>query len=302
MSGVRIYDTELLSLGLSLPGFVERGKVIASMPSLGLLTLAGATPKQWTVSYEEAGDCVEGAFERLRTLCPDVVAISFLTARAADAYKLSDLFMSEGFKVVLGGLHVSVCPEEAQAHASAIVIGQGEWIWPTVLEDYERSALRPRYGTLLTTEPLDTSPVPRYDILDIERYNRIPVQTTRGCPLDCSFCAASRLISPYKRKSAKRVRQEIEVIKRRWSTPFIELADDNTFVNKNWGRELAEVLGEFEGLNWFTETDVSLGDDPELIQALAHSGLFASASRSRIGFTRQPCPWHGQRSVEEEAA
>ncbi len=272
VSGVRIFDTELLSLGLSLPGFVERGKVIASMPSLGLLTLAGATPKPWTVSYEEAPGDVEEAFTQLRTQSPDLVAISFLSARAHDAYRLADMFLAEGFKVVLGGLHVSMCAEEAMAHASAIVIGQGEWIWPQILQDFENSALLPRYGSLLTTEALDTSPVPRFDILDIDRYNRIPVQSTRGCPLDCSFCAASRLISPYKRKSADRVRLEIQKVTERWPAPFIELADDNTFVNKKWGRELAAVLGEFKGLKWFTETDISLGDDLELIEALARSG------------------------------
>ena len=272
LSGVRIYDTDLLRLGLTLPGFVERGNVIASMPSLGLLTLAGATPSSWTVDYQEADGEVEAAIEAIRAAKPELVALSFLTARAKEAYQLADKLRADGIPVILGGLHVSARPDEAQRHASAIVVGQGEWVWPQVIADFERGELQPRYGTLHTTEPLDSSPLPRFDLLDLDRYNRIPVQTTRGCPLDCSFCAASRLISPYKRKSADRIRQELSAVTTRWPAPFIELADDNTFVNKGWGRELAAVMSEFPGLKWFTETDVSLGDDPELVQTLARAG------------------------------
>lgn len=272
LSGVRIFDTELLSLGLTLPGFVERGRVIASMPSLGLLTLAGATPSHWTAAYEEAPDSIDEAFETIQNHQPDLVALSFLTARAKEAYALADRCRLAGIDVVLGGLHTSACPDEAQAHASSIVVGQGEWVWPQVLADWEKGALQPRYGELHTTEPLESTPLPRFDLLDLDRYNRIPIQTTRGCPLDCSFCAASRLISPYKRKSAARVREEVRAVTQRWPEPFIELADDNTFVNKAWGRELASVLGEFPGVHWFTETDVSLGNDPELVQHLASAG------------------------------
>ena len=76
--------------------------------------------------------------------------------------------------------------------------------------------------------------VPRYDMLDVDRYNRLTLQTSRGCPLDCEFCGASRLISPYKIKPLAQVRRELEAILNIWPEPFIELADDNTFVSKKW--------------------------------------------------------------------
>jgi radical SAM superfamily enzyme YgiQ (UPF0313 family) len=96
------------------------------------------------------------------------------------------------------------------------------------------------------------------------------LQTTRGCPLDCSFCGASRLISRYKIKPLTQVRRELEAILELWPEPFIELADDNTFANKRWARGLAGLAGEYN-IRWFTETDISVADDDELLELLAQS-------------------------------
>jgi radical SAM superfamily enzyme YgiQ (UPF0313 family) len=272
MSGVRVVNPELRSLGLTLPGFVERGKTIASMPSLGLLTIAGATPDSWDVSYVEVDELDESSLHRLEDFGPDLVAVSSLSARVFDAYKVLDHFRSLGIASAIGGLHASVLAGEAATHADAVVVGQGDWIWPTLLQDFESGSLKPIYDGLHVANELDSSPMPRFDLLDPARYNRIPIQTTRGCPLDCAFCAASRLISPYKRKSITRVRAELEEVLKIWPKPFVELADDNTFVNKKWGRDLARLMGEFRQVKWFTETDISLGDDDELIELLADSG------------------------------
>src|SRR5207253_1170329 len=110
-------------------------------------------------------------------------------------------------------------------------------------------------------------PVPRYDLLDVDRYNRIPLQTARGCPLDCEFCAASKIFGGYKRKPVEGVIREIREIKRHMAHPFVELADDNTFVDKRWSRQLVRALAEAD-VHWFTETDVSVADDPELLDLL----------------------------------
>ncbi|MBV6457946.1 MAG: hypothetical protein HONBIEJF_01066 [Fimbriimonadaceae bacterium] len=272
MSGVRIVNPELRALGLTLPGFVERGKVIASMPSLGLLTIAGATPPHWEVSYHEIDDLDQDSLAELVRTEPDLVAVSSLSARVEDAYRVLGDFRAAGVSTVLGGLHASVMPEEASVHADCVVTGQGEWVWPKLIRDFESGALASRYDGMHAREPLASTPLPRYDLLDPERYNRIPLQTTRGCPLDCAFCAASRLISPYKRKPIERIREEVESVLQIWNQPFIELADDNTFVNKPWGRALADLFAEYPQIRWFTETDISLGDDEELISRLARSG------------------------------
>jgi radical SAM superfamily enzyme YgiQ (UPF0313 family) len=272
MSGVRIVNPELQKLGMTLPGFIERGKAIASMPSLGLLTIAGATPTSWDITYVEAGPINEETLRDLAQHQPDFVAVSSLSARVHDAYRALDFFREQGVKTAIGGLHASVLPNEAGAHADVVITGQGEWLWPSLLEDFERGEMQSLYNGMHVKTELDTSPIPRFDLLDTTQYNRIPIQTTRGCPLDCAFCAASRLISPYKRKSISRIRQELECVLDIWPKPFVELADDNTFVNKSWARELAELMCEYPQVKWFTETDISLANDEKLIELLAESG------------------------------
>ena len=83
-------------------------------------------------------------------------------------------------------------------------------------------------------------------MLDISRYNRLTIQTTRGCPLNCSFCAASRTISSYKKKSIHQIEKELDKILEVWARPFIELADDNTFVDKKWSRELLTLFAKYK--------------------------------------------------------
>ena len=113
MSGIRVVDTELLELGLTLPGFVDRSNIIASLPSLGLLTLAGMIPKESSVEYIEDHQLPEG--EKFSNLINgfDMIAISSFSAQIKEAYELSDKIMALKVPVVLGGLHVTCLPEEA---------------------------------------------------------------------------------------------------------------------------------------------------------------------------------------------
>lgn len=267
LSGVRIHDPELLRLGLTLPGFVERSRVIASLPTLSLLVLAALTPPHWQVEMREWDGFGDADVDALAASAPDLVAISALTARILEAYAVADRLRARGIRVVLGGLHVTALPDEAIAHADAIVVGEAEEVWPGLLADCEAGRLQPRYRAS-TPARLEQAPIPRYDLLDPARYNRITLQTARGCPLHCDFCAASRTLGPYRLKPMERVRAELEAILAIWPRPFLELADDNTFVNKRWSRELVRLLAEYP-VKWFTETDLSVADDEELLDALA---------------------------------
>src|SRR5262245_22557458 len=130
MSGIRAHDAELLRLGLTLPGFVERSKTIASLPSLGLLYLAACTPSGHDVTYFEAES--DGAEPAAVYTC-DLVAISTFSAQVFEAYAIADRLRAAGVKVAMGGLHVSVCPEEAQQHCDYAIIGEGESVWPAVV-------------------------------------------------------------------------------------------------------------------------------------------------------------------------
>lgn len=272
MSGIRVRNEELLKLGLTLPGFVERSKVIASLPSLGLLTLAGMTPKEHEVEYHEIADLkLSVAADQLPSGF-DLVAISSFSAQIDEAYNLAELFRRQGTKVVMGGLHVTSVPHEAEQYCDAVVVGEGELSWLQVLRDAERGSLKKRYNPIGKEFRLCDAPMPAYELLDISKYNRLTVQTTRGCPHKCDFCASSILLTQkYKIKPANKVLAEIDKIKELWNNPFIEFADDNSFVNAaHWKKLLPEI--KKRRIHWFTETDISVAYDGELLRLMREAG------------------------------
>jgi hypothetical protein len=233
MSGIRVCDQELLNMGLTLPGFVERSKVIASLPSLGLLTLAGMTPPQHEVRYVEVADTKIDGPSRAVMESADLVAVSSFSAQMKEAYRLADELRAKGIPVVMGGLHATC----------------------------------------------------------------LPVQTSRGCSHRCEFCASSVLLtSRYKQKPAEKVLAEIDRIREVWKHPFIEFADDNTFVNKKHSKELMRALAR-QQVRWFTETDVSVADDTELLDLMRDSGCeqvligFESPSAVALAGVEQAANW-----------
>lgn len=270
MSGVRVENAELNRVGVNLPGFVERSKVIASLPSLSLLTLAGLTPDDVELDYREVRDLEEaGALPEDY----DLVAISTFSARVLDAYELAARFRERGIPVVMGGLHVTAVPEEARARGITAVVGEAELTWPQVVEDLRRGQLREEYRPLKGQAfDLADAPMPRFELLDFARYNRIPIQTSRGCPFRCDFCASSITLTPrYTVKPIEKVIAEIRRVRERWDRPFIEFADDNSFVLRPHYRRLLAALAE-ENIHWFTECDVSVADDEPMLDLMRESG------------------------------
>jgi len=269
MSGIRAYSEPLTQLGMSLPGFADRARAIESLPSLSLLTIAALTPDRHEVTYHEVTDVTQ----LVELPDCDVAAISTFTAKAPDAYLLAERYRDRGVKTVIGGLHATAAPQEAMRHCDAVVVGEGEPSWPRLIQDLEAGRLLPMYDGRGQQVDLADAPIPRFDLIDrpSER-NRLTIQTQRGCPWRCDFCASSiRLTRRYKVKPADRVATEIRAIKELWPEPFIELADDNTFVDRRHARTLVETLGE-AGIPWFTETDVGVADDPELVAMIADGG------------------------------
>jgi radical SAM superfamily enzyme YgiQ (UPF0313 family) len=268
MSGVRAHNAELTALGLTLPGFVDRNKIIASLPSLGLLTLASLTPEKFKVEYHEIAD--------LKTLPElrvnfDLVAISTFTAQFYEACDVADFYRAKKIPVVIGGITVSSLREQAKEHCDSVVIGEGELLWPELLADFERGDLKPFYVTNREFD-LANAPLPRFDLLDPEKYNRLTVQTSRGCPHKCEFCASSILLTPrYKVKPVEKVIAEIQEIKKIWAKPFIEFADDNSFVHREHYKDLLRELAK-ENVRWFTEADIGVAQDDELLALIRDAG------------------------------
>lgn len=269
MSGIRVCDSELLQLGLTLPGFVERSKTIASLPSLGLLTLAGMTPARHRLHYFEVPDVnllesLPGGLE--------LAAISSYSAQIGEAYELAGRLKACGVPSVIGGPHVTSLPQEAARYCDAVVLGEGEAVWPQVLNDAESGCLQTRYQADSDAFDMAGAPMPAFELLDISKYNRLTIQTSRGCPHQCEFCASSVVLTQkYKQKPASKVLEEIDRILALWNNPFIEFADDNSFVNHSYWKDLLKSLRN-KGIRWFAETDVSVADDEALLDLMRETG------------------------------
>ena len=271
LTGVRVARPELLELGLTLPGLRKRGAAIASLPSLGLLTLAGMTPERFTCSFHESdGRSSEELIEEVSLRRPMLVVISALTASAREAYRLGDDLKRRGLPTVFGGLHATSCAEEAAAHFDAVVIGDGEPVWHEVLRDAEQGSLK-RFYRSGTRYDLSQSPVPNWGLLEGRARPRFTLQTQRGCPLACEFCAASRLLGRFREKPVENIRRELETIRGYDPHPVVELADDNTFAGARDVDELFDAL-EGSGARWFTEADWRIGTRPEILRRMASSG------------------------------
>ena len=268
MTGFRVREPQMLELGMSLPGLQQRASAIAELPALGVLTLAGLTPEPWACSYRATSEVSDQSIEKILTDRPNLVAISALTASIDEAYRLSERLRVYRIPTVIGGLHASACPEEAEMFCDSVIVGRGESVWLQVLQDASTRTLQRRYVVPLNTMPL--WPMPRFDLLP-ETPARFTLQTQAGCPLACGFCGASRLLSRFAEKPVEQIREELAVIQRLMPRPLIELADDNTFAGSRDVNPLFDALQD-AGARWFTEADWRIGERPEILQRLASSG------------------------------
>lgn len=155
-------------------------------PSLGIASIAAVTPPGWELEFRD--DRLEDA---ARPTDADLVALSFFTPAAMRGMALADYFRAQGKTVVAGGIFPTAMPEEVAPHVDAVVVGEGEGVWPALLTDFLNGGLKPRYDAV----PCDvaTLPLPRVDLyIDQERGpfapDDYPVQLSRGCPLVCHSC------------------------------------------------------------------------------------------------------------------
>ncbi|MCB1090439.1 MAG: B12-binding domain-containing radical SAM protein [Verrucomicrobiae bacterium] len=268
LSGLRLVNAPLLEMGLSFPAISRRAAEIAALPNLGLLTLAGMTPRRIDVEYLEVPDA--NSFEAPSHF--DAVAITALSATAKESYQLAAKFRAHGTQVIIGGLHATLAPVDVKPHADAVAIGEGEMVWPEILADLERGTLKSVYDARAKGFfDLRKAPMPSFHLLDSARKPRFTVQTQRGCPLSCEFCASSMRLSPFKTKPVSKVIAEISALRQRFPNAFIEFADDNTFVNRRHARELMKALRPL-GVRWFAESDLSIAEDEELLKMMREAG------------------------------
>jgi radical SAM superfamily enzyme YgiQ (UPF0313 family) len=259
----------MLALGMRLPGLKRRAEALAGLPALGLLTLAGMTPDTWTCSYHPSSD-TETLVDDVVATDPDLVAVSALTASVIEAYEFCDQMKAHGLPTVIGGLHATVLPQEAASRATSVCVGDGESSWLRILKDATDRNLQSIYKPEKVFD-LKNCPRPRFDLLGKKSPQRWTIQTQRGCPWACEFCGASRLLGPARFKPVQHIAEELALISGLDSSPWLELADDNTLAGRKDPFELLETIGS-AGIKYFTESDWRIGEDPKLVQALADSG------------------------------
>lgn len=201
----------------------------------------------------------------------DLVAITAVTQQANMAYEIARRFREKNIKVVLGGIHATVLPDEAKLYADSVVVGEAENLWPKLLDDFRHNRLSPVYASQQEVD-LKVSPIPRYELLGEKPCKIVWVQATRGCPHDCSFCCASRVYgSKYRHKSIDQVINEIKKIRRIKKHALIGFADDNLLCDKDYTCQLLEKVVDLK-IKWIGQSDISIAYDNSLLKLIKKSG------------------------------
>ncbi len=235
-------------------------------PSLALTSIAGATPEHWTVRYWDE-NLLKGPppYDPF----PAVVGISVHLTFARRAYELADWYRRRGAKVVLGGLHVLSCPEEAAPHADALALGEGVQLWPQILHDIEHDCLQKRYaGSYL--KPYREDPTPRRDILPRDDFlTTTSMIATRGCHNRCDFCYLStrNLSIPYQMRETLQVAAEFAGN----GEPYGVFIDNNLGSKPDYLRALCRELRPLEKI-WSAAVTIDVTDDESLVREMALAG------------------------------
>ncbi|HUI92334.1 MAG TPA: radical SAM protein [Chitinivibrionales bacterium] len=235
---------------------------------LGLLVVAGLTPRDWeTVIFDENVERRDYA-----TLpAPDLVGITAFTSQADRAYAIAKEFKSRGVAVVMGGIHATMCPEEASRYVDSVVTGEAESIWEEVLADKVNRILKPLYSGARIN--LSMAPIARHDLLP-HGYRFGSIQTTRGCPLSCNFCSVTAFNGRhYRHRPVPNVIDEYRAIREK----LVLFVDDNFIGTRTdhivRAKELLRaIIGSGIRKKWIAQVTMNFCDDEELLSLAKKAG------------------------------
>ena len=210
----------------------------------------------------------------------DLVLVTFFTLGATRAYEIGDQFRKKGVKVIFGGVHSSMLPEEAIQHADSVAIGEAEEIIQDIFDDYRSGSLKQFY--VAPRKPsIENTPIPRWDKLKFDRYHNPTTQTSRGCPYSCEFCTVRAYFgSKYRYKPIEKAIEEIKFIKKLWpKDTFVMISDDDITANRGRAKSLFRSIIPL-GIKWMGQGSLAMAKDDELLDLMAKSG----GTRIIIGF------------------
>lgn len=235
---------------------------------LSLMVLAGLTPPEWDVTLIDENVWAARQTDMPR---PDLVGITAFTSQAPRAYEIAARFRRLGVPVVMGGIHATMCVDEAMSRVDSVVTGEAEAVWGQVLEDVRHGRLKRRYDGGLA--PMDAVRPARHDLLTA-KYAFGTIQTTRGCPMNCTFCSVTAFNGArYRQREIPEVVREFRAIPEK----RVLVVDDNLIGTsprhvaraKDLFRALAaERLGKL----WIAQATINFADDEELLALAAQAG------------------------------
>jgi radical SAM superfamily enzyme YgiQ (UPF0313 family) len=236
---------------------------------LGLTVLASLFPEDWDITI--VNEAIEKVDPDARV---DLVGLTALTCVADRAYHLADEFRKRGRTVVIGGVHASLVPQEARAHADSVLVGEAEGIFPRLIADYEAGCLKPFYRNESHVD-LEEVPVPRRDLLS-SSYSRLfkSIETTRGCPNRCEFCSVPIINGlRYRTRSVSQIDSELSSIIER-KGEYLFLTDDNVVAQPEFATELFQVFKKYE-VKWMAFCTLQIARNPELLALARESGCIS---------------------------
>jgi radical SAM superfamily enzyme YgiQ (UPF0313 family) len=259
-------------------------------PSLALTSIAGATPPEWQVAYWDE-NLLHGPPPWQPF--PQVVGITVHLTFAKRAYALAHWYRSRGARVILGGLHVLSCPDEAAPHADALALGEGVQLWPRILRDVERGMLAAIYRGDYRV-PYRDDPPPRRELLSRRDFlTTTSLIATRGCHNRCGFCYLSTegLHMPYLVRDVEQIVEEFQ----NGGQPYAVFIDNNLGSKPEYLRKLCRALRPLEKI-WSAAVTIDVTNDPSLVREMALAGCtgvfigFESLADSNLEAARKKTP------------
>jgi radical SAM superfamily enzyme YgiQ (UPF0313 family) len=239
--------------------YIDHGR----MEPLMIAVLAGLTPPDVAIRLFD---------DRLETIdydeATDLVAITVETYTARRSYEIAAEYRARGVPVILGGMHVTLLPEECALHAESIFLGDAESLWPQVVEDARLGRLQARYQAAPGIAQYN-GVLPRRDIFKGKGYLPLTLmQFTRGCRFACSFCAVSQYFQ--RQHFIRRIDEVIREIHEQ-GRRFIFFIDDNIATDRVALKELCRELIPLN-IRWISQASLDVTADLELMKLMADSG------------------------------
>ena len=244
-------------------GFIVNKDTRYQHLSLGII--AALTPPNWKVKI------LDENFRDFRFYGADLVGFTAFSSTVTRAYELAQVYRERGIPTVIGGIHASMCPEEAAQYVDCVVTGEAESVWPQLAEDFENNRLRNLYRGALSS--MIRSPQPRRDLFH-PGYVFASIQTSRGCPMNCDFCSVTAFNGAhYRYRPIPEVIEELRTIPQR----NVFILDDNIAGNTPEARERAvelfrAILDSGIRKDWIGQASLNVADDEEVLKYAARSG------------------------------